>query len=79
VLQRNPHPYPVDIPAIPTTVQGGATVDWPDPIAGFEPADDTGGTIAELPAAPDEPEPPRAAKTTSKRAAAPTDATPKEQ
>jgi hypothetical protein len=36
-LQRNPHPFALDVPAIPATVQPGDTVDHPDPIAGFEP------------------------------------------
>jgi hypothetical protein len=38
--QRNPLPYPVDVPAIPATVQPGEVVTWPHPIAGFEPAAD---------------------------------------
>jgi len=37
VLQRNPHPYPLVVPDIPAEVQPGATVEWPTPIAGFEP------------------------------------------
>jgi len=36
VLQRNPHPYALDVPAVPATVQPGDAVDHPDPIAGFE-------------------------------------------
>ncbi len=38
MLQRNPHPYALDVPDIPATVQSGETVNWPRPIAGFEPA-----------------------------------------
>lgn len=41
MLQRNPHPYALDVPDIPATVQPGDTVDWPLPIAGFEPVADT--------------------------------------
>lgn len=37
MLQRSTHESAVDVPAIPATVQPGETVDWPDPIAGFEP------------------------------------------
>jgi hypothetical protein len=37
MLQRSTHDSPVDIPAIPATVQPGEIVDWPIPIAGFEP------------------------------------------
>lgn len=40
MLQRSTHSSPVDVPAIPATVQPGETVDWPDPIAGFEPVPD---------------------------------------
>ncbi|MBB4893563.1 hypothetical protein FHS39_002594 [Streptomyces olivoverticillatus] len=40
MLQRNPHPYALDVPDIPATVQPGATVDWPRLIAGFEPVAD---------------------------------------
>ncbi|WBP89537.1 hypothetical protein [Kitasatospora cathayae] len=36
-LQRNPGPDPVDVPAIPATVQPGEAVAWHIPIAGFEP------------------------------------------
>lgn len=36
--QRNPHPYPVVVPAIPATVEPGETVTWPYPVAGLEPA-----------------------------------------
>lgn len=38
--QRSTHEAPVDVPAIPATVEPGEVVDWPDPIAGFEPVDD---------------------------------------
>lgn len=58
-LQRNPHPYPVDIPAIPASVEPGESVLWPYPIAGFEPVPDDPPTAA--------PEP----TTSKKRAAAP--------
>lgn len=77
MLQRNPNPYALDVPAIPATVQGGDTVDWPDPIAGFEPA--TPKPDDPTPA-DDEPtpEPARTPKTNAKRAAAPAD-NPKEQ
>lgn len=40
MLQRSTHEAPVDVPAIPATVQPGEVVDWPDPIAGFEPVPD---------------------------------------
>lgn len=39
MFQRNPTDHPLDVPDIPATVQPGETVDWPRPIAGFEPAD----------------------------------------
>lgn len=39
MLQRNPTDHPLDVPDIPATVQPGGVVDWPRPIAGFEPAD----------------------------------------
>lgn len=38
--QRSMHEAPVDIPEIPATVGPGETVDWPHPIAGFEPVTD---------------------------------------
>jgi hypothetical protein len=41
VLQRSTHESPVDVPAVPATVWPGETVDWPDPIAGFEPVTDS--------------------------------------
>ncbi|MEV8324509.1 hypothetical protein [Kitasatospora sp. NPDC056731] len=37
MLQRSLHESPVDVPAIPATVAPGQIVDWPTPIAGFEP------------------------------------------
>ncbi|MEV8523131.1 hypothetical protein AB0451_03085 [Streptomyces sp. NPDC052000] len=40
MLQRNPNPYALDVPDIPATLQPGETVDWPLPIAGFEPVED---------------------------------------
>lgn len=61
MLQRNPHPYALDVPAIPATVQPGDTVDHPDLIAGFEPAEQA------------EPEPAAKAAKTVKRAAEPAD------
>jgi hypothetical protein len=36
VLQRNATDHPLDVPAIPITLQPGDTVDWPDPIVGCE-------------------------------------------
>lgn len=38
--QRSMHEAPVDIPEIPATVGPGEEVDWPHPIAGFEPVED---------------------------------------
>ena len=38
--QRSMHEAPVDIPEIPATVGPGEEVDWPHPIAGFEPGKD---------------------------------------
>jgi hypothetical protein len=73
VLQRNPNPYDVDVPAIPATVPAGGTVDWPTPIAGFEPADPDPAEDTDATGDADTPEPPRAAKTPTKRAAAPAD------
>jgi hypothetical protein len=58
VLQRNATDQPLDVWAAGTTVQPGDTIDWPDPIAGFEP----------VPGAPAEPEP-SPPKTTRKSAA----------
>ncbi|MBX7464971.1 hypothetical protein [Streptomyces sp. NPDC057910] len=49
MLQRNPHPYALDVPDIPATVQPGETVDWDRPIAGFEPVDDSSPAEAEDP------------------------------
>ena len=69
MLQRNPHPYALDVPDIPATVQPGESVDWHQYVAGFEPvADepDDSPTTAEAP-------PELAAKTTTKRAAASAD------
>jgi hypothetical protein len=40
LLQRSTHDGPVIVPAIPATVEPGEVVDWPDPIAGFEPVED---------------------------------------
>ncbi|MFD0405619.1 hypothetical protein [Kitasatospora sp. NPDC127116] len=57
MLQRSTHDSPVDIPAIPATVQPGETIDWPIPIAGFEP----------VPPDPDQ----QPAKTSKKAAATP--------
>lgn len=56
------HEAPVDVPAIPATVQPGEVVDWPDPIAGFEPVED----------APKPDEAP--AKTSTRKKAAPAEA-----
>ena len=67
--QRSTHEAPVDIPEIPATVGPGEVVDWPHPIAGFEPVEDE--------PAPDE----APAKTTRKKAApaeAPTGEEPKQ-
>lgn len=38
-LQRNTTDHPLDVPAVPVTLQPGDTVDWPDPIIGCEPAE----------------------------------------
>ncbi|MEU4296343.1 hypothetical protein [Kitasatospora aureofaciens] len=57
MLQRSLHDAPVDIPAIPATVAPGELVDWPTPIAGFEPV-------------PEQPGPVPAAKPSRKAAAA---------
>jgi hypothetical protein len=65
-LQRNPGPDPVDVPAIPATVDPGNTVAWHVPIAGFEPVPD--GTVAPPQATDTTPDAP--AKTTRARAAA---------
>lgn len=58
MLQRSTHDAAVVVPDIPATVEPGETVDWPYPIAGFEPAEDQ-------PA----PEPDTPAKTTPKKRA----------
>ena len=51
--QRNAHPYAVDVPAIPATVQPGEVVTWPFPNAGFEPVTDAAAPAADpAPAAP---------------------------
>ncbi|MFB6568367.1 hypothetical protein [Streptomyces noursei] len=60
--QRSTHEAPVDVPAIPATVQPGGVVDWPDPIAGFEPVEDQ---------TPPEPETAASKPAPKKRAAAP--------
>lgn len=49
MLQRNPYPYALDVPDIPATVQPGDTVDWPHPIAGFEPGEDAPPAEADAP------------------------------
>ncbi len=36
MLQRNTTDHPLDVMAIPATVQPGETVEWPNPIVGFE-------------------------------------------
>lgn len=48
------------VPAIPATVEPGEVVDWPHPIAGFEPVEDSPQP---------EPEPEAPAKSSRKRAA----------
>ncbi|WP_438489580.1 hypothetical protein [Streptomyces sp. S186] len=49
--QRSLHEAPVDVPAIPATVEPGGVVDWPDPISGFEPVtDEPPDTKTEAPA-----------------------------
>ncbi|MEY9937294.1 hypothetical protein [Streptacidiphilus sp. MAP5-3] len=53
MLQRNATDHPLDVPAIPATVQPGETVDWKDPIVGFEPVE-----AAPVP----EPSPPKTAR-----------------
>ncbi|WP_034090434.1 hypothetical protein [Streptacidiphilus albus] len=40
MLQRNATDHPLDVMAIPATVQPGEQVDWPDRIVGFEPESD---------------------------------------
>ena len=37
MLQRNTTDHPLDVPAASATVQPGETLDWPDPVMGFEP------------------------------------------
>lgn len=63
MLQRSTHEAPVDVPAIPATVEPGEVVDWPTPIAGFEPVTDE--------PAPPEPDAATDKPATKKRAAAP--------
>lgn len=41
MLQRNPGPHPLSVPSIPAEVQPGEAIDWPDPISGLEPVNDT--------------------------------------
>lgn len=36
-LQRNATDHPLDVWAASATVQPGDTIDWPDPLIGFEP------------------------------------------
>ncbi|MEZ0066679.1 hypothetical protein ABIA32_002691 [Streptacidiphilus sp. MAP12-20] len=36
-LQRNITDHPLDVPAVPITLQPGDEVDWDDPIVGCEP------------------------------------------
>lgn len=38
-LQRNATDHPLDVPAASATVQPGDTLDWPDPVIGFEPVE----------------------------------------
>lgn len=51
MLQRSTHESAVDVPAIPATVQPGETVDWPDPISGFEPVPEDAPSPSPEPAA----------------------------
>lgn len=62
--QRSTHEAPVDVPAIPATVEPGGVVDWPIPISGFEQLD-----AAEAEALPDGEPAADAPKTTRKKAA----------
>jgi hypothetical protein len=39
-LQRNTTDHPLDVPAASVTVQPGGEIDFPLPIAGFEPVDE---------------------------------------
>ena len=68
--QRSMHEAPVDIPEIPATVGPGEEVDWPHPIAGFEPVEDT--------PAPEPVEPAKPARKKSAPALAPTGEEPKQ-
>lgn len=59
-LQRNSTDHPLDVPAASVTVEPGGTLDWPVPVAGFEPVgepDDSGA--AADPAPPPPPKAPR--------------------
>lgn len=68
--QRSMHEAPVDIPEIPATVGPGEEVDWPHPIAGFEP-------VVDAPA-PEPVEPAKPARKKAAPAAAPTGEEPKQ-
>lgn len=39
MLQRNATDQPLDVWAAGATVQPGDTIDWPDPLIGFEPVE----------------------------------------
>lgn len=65
MLQRNMTDHPLDVMAIPATVQPGETVDWPDRIVGFEPVDEDQGAADPVPA--------KSVRRTSKSAAEETD------
>lgn len=36
-LQRNATDHALDVPAASVTVEPGGTLDWPEPVIGFEP------------------------------------------
>jgi len=42
VLQRNPFPYPIDLPTLqpPVRLLGGETIDYSEPLAGLEEVND---------------------------------------
>lgn len=50
MLQRNVTDHPLDVMAIPATVQPGDTVDWPDRITGFEPVAEDQAAVDPVPA-----------------------------
>jgi hypothetical protein len=69
-LQRNTTDHPLDVWAASATVQPGDTIDWPDPVIGFELVEpEPAATPPDTPATPAvEPSPPKTTRKAAKPA-----------